>query len=86
MTMIGRAAATGEWEIDRLDLEAYLERVDYRGALAADAGTLRGLHRAHAAAIRPDPGGGGLPASGGGEPLTNAFTGDGEAAYTVKSV
>jgi N-hydroxyarylamine O-acetyltransferase len=51
MTMIGRATPTGEWEIDRLDLDAYLERVGYAGALAADAATLRGLHRAHAAAI-----------------------------------
>lgn len=51
MTMIGRAAPAGEWEIDRLDLDAYLERIDYTGALAADAGTLRDLHRAHAAAI-----------------------------------
>ena len=51
MTMIDRAASTGEWEIDRLDLDAYLERIGYDGALAADAGTLRGLHRAHAAAI-----------------------------------
>jgi N-hydroxyarylamine O-acetyltransferase len=46
-----RAAPTGEWETDRLDLDAYLERIAYRGALAADADTLRGLHRAHAATI-----------------------------------
>jgi len=51
MTMITRAAPTGEWDIDRLDLDAYLERIAYAGALTANADTLHGLHRAHAATI-----------------------------------
>jgi N-hydroxyarylamine O-acetyltransferase len=51
MTTVTRAAASGEWETDRLDLDAYLERIDYAGALTADADVLRGLHRAHVAAI-----------------------------------
>lgn len=51
MTTIPHAAPPGEWEIDRLDLEAYLERIGYAAAPAADASTLRGLHRAHAATI-----------------------------------
>jgi N-hydroxyarylamine O-acetyltransferase len=46
-----RGAPTGEWETERLDLDAYLERIAYRGALASDADTLAGLHRAHAATI-----------------------------------
>ncbi len=52
MTTTTRSAPTGEWEVDLLDLDAYLERIAYTGALAA-AGpeTLRGLHRAHAASI-----------------------------------
>ncbi len=45
------AAPPGEWEIERLDLDAYLERIGYAAAPAADAATLRGLHRAHAATI-----------------------------------
>lgn len=42
---------TDDWTIDRLDLDAYLERIGYDGPLAADAGTLRSLHRAHAETI-----------------------------------
>jgi N-hydroxyarylamine O-acetyltransferase len=50
MTSTG-GAPNGEWETERLDLDAYLERVAYGGALASDADTLAGLHRAHAATI-----------------------------------
>jgi N-hydroxyarylamine O-acetyltransferase len=39
------------WETDRLDLDAYLERIGFAGAPAADVDTLRALHRAHHAAI-----------------------------------
>jgi N-hydroxyarylamine O-acetyltransferase len=39
------------WETDRLDLDAYLERIGFAGALAADVDTLRALHRAHHATI-----------------------------------
>ena len=51
MTTTTQSAPTGEWEADVLDLDAYLERIAYTGALKADPDTLRGLHRAHAAAI-----------------------------------
>lgn len=51
MTTINRAVATGEWRTERLDLDAYLERIGYAGALTADAATLRDLHLAHAATI-----------------------------------
>lgn len=51
MTTIIRSAPTDEWEIDRLDLDAYLQRIGYGGSLAADADTLQGLHRAHATTI-----------------------------------
>ncbi|CAN5212012.1 arylamine N-acetyltransferase [soil metagenome] len=51
MTTITRAATVGEWQTDRLDLDAYLERIGYIGERAADAGTLRDLHRAHADTI-----------------------------------
>jgi N-hydroxyarylamine O-acetyltransferase len=51
MTMITRAAPTSEWDIDRLDLDAYLKRIAYAGALTPDADTLHALHRAHAATI-----------------------------------
>jgi len=51
MTTSTRSAPTQEWEADLLDLNAYLERVAYTGALSAGPDTLRGLHRAHAAAI-----------------------------------
>ncbi len=51
MTTTTQSAPTREWEADRLDLDAYLERIAYTGALAAGPDTLRGLHRAHAATI-----------------------------------
>jgi N-hydroxyarylamine O-acetyltransferase len=40
-----------EWEIDRLELDAYLERVGFAGRPGADVDTLHGLHRAHHGAI-----------------------------------
>ncbi len=51
MTTITCEKSTDEWETGRLDLDAYLKRIAYAGALRANADTLRGLHRAHAAAI-----------------------------------
>lgn len=42
---------SGEWEIERLDLDAYLQRIGYDADLNADGRTLSGLHRAHMAAI-----------------------------------
>jgi N-hydroxyarylamine O-acetyltransferase len=51
VTTITHTASAGEWEIDRLDLHAYLQRTAYSGALTADADTLSGLHRAHATTI-----------------------------------
>jgi N-hydroxyarylamine O-acetyltransferase len=51
MTTITPQAGIDGWETGRLDLDAYLERIAYAGSLAADADTLRGLHRAHAATI-----------------------------------
>jgi len=51
MGTVTHAAPTGEWEIEGLDLDAYLKRIGYAAAPAADASTLRGLHRAHAATI-----------------------------------
>lgn len=40
-----------EWEIDRLDLDAYLRRIGYDGPLAPTVDALHVLHRAHAGAI-----------------------------------
>lgn len=42
---------TDEWEIDRLDLDAYLHRVGYHDQLVPTGQTLTRLHRAHVAAI-----------------------------------
>lgn len=42
---------TSEWRSEQLDVGAYLERVGYDGDLKPTAETLRGLHRAHVAAI-----------------------------------
>jgi N-hydroxyarylamine O-acetyltransferase len=42
---------TGQWEVHRLDLSAYLRRISYAGSLDPDAPTLTALHRAHIAAI-----------------------------------
>jgi N-hydroxyarylamine O-acetyltransferase len=41
-----------EWEIERLDLDAYLRRVGHDGDAAPTFETLAALHRAHVAAIR----------------------------------
>lgn len=40
-----------EWNIDRLDLSAYLRRIDYASDITPTAQTLARLHRAHLAAI-----------------------------------
>lgn len=42
---------SSEWEIERLDLEAYLRRIGYDADLSPDGPTLSGLHSAHMAAI-----------------------------------
>jgi N-hydroxyarylamine O-acetyltransferase len=42
---------TDEWNIDRLDLSAYLRRIDYASEKTPTAQTLARLHRAHLAAI-----------------------------------
>ncbi|MGI8910466.1 MAG: arylamine N-acetyltransferase family protein [Rubrobacteraceae bacterium] len=43
--------ALAEWEVERLDVDAYLARVGYGGDLSATEDTLHALHRAHAATI-----------------------------------
>lgn len=40
-----------EWQTERLDLDAYLDRIDYHRTLDPGGPTLIGLHRAHVAAI-----------------------------------
>jgi len=45
------ASDAAVWQIDHLDLDAYLRRVGYRGPLATDEETLTALHRAHGATI-----------------------------------
>lgn len=42
---------TGEWEVERLDLGAYLDRLEYDGDTSPTAQTLAALHRAHLATI-----------------------------------
>jgi len=42
---------TDEWEIDQLDLDAYLARIAYQGRLDPTGPILAALHRAHVAAI-----------------------------------
>lgn len=42
---------TDEWDLERLNLPAYLDRIRYDGDLSATPRTLAGLHRAHVAAI-----------------------------------
>jgi N-hydroxyarylamine O-acetyltransferase len=52
--MTGGTAAHGtgdEWRTGLLDLDAYLARVGFTGALEPDGATLAALHRAHVAAI-----------------------------------
>jgi N-hydroxyarylamine O-acetyltransferase len=45
------ALHTDQWHSDKLDLDAYLSRIGYRGPLDADGRTLSALHRAHVAAV-----------------------------------
>jgi N-hydroxyarylamine O-acetyltransferase len=42
---------THEWDIEQLDLDAYLRRVGYDGDTAPTAATLAALHRAHLATV-----------------------------------
>lgn len=42
---------TDEWEIDRLDLDAYLRRIGHHGPVTPTGQTLAALHREHVAAI-----------------------------------
>jgi len=42
---------TAEWDIDQLDLDAYLRRIGHDGGTAPDAATLAAMHRAHVASI-----------------------------------
>lgn len=39
------------WSGEELDLDAYLARIGYQGAISPDLETLRGLQRAHVASI-----------------------------------
>ncbi|MFD8412535.1 arylamine N-acetyltransferase [Streptomyces sp. NPDC059650] len=48
MVAIGSPA---QWQADRLDVQAYLDRLGVTGRLEPDAETLRRLHRAHALTI-----------------------------------
>jgi N-hydroxyarylamine O-acetyltransferase len=48
---MGQGSNSDEWEIGRLDLDAYLRRVGHDGDTAPTAQTLATLHRAHLAAI-----------------------------------
>lgn len=43
--------AQSEWGIDRLDVDAYLGRLEYSGSLDPTVETLQALHRAHLASI-----------------------------------
>lgn len=47
----GAASHPDHWQIERLDLAAYMRRIDYRGPTTPDDATLRSLHQAHLAAI-----------------------------------
>ncbi|UYM06305.1 arylamine N-acetyltransferase family protein [Solicola gregarius] len=42
---------TGEWQVERLDLDAYLARIGFPGDLDVTGPTLGDLHRAHVARI-----------------------------------
>lgn len=48
---MGQGSNADEWEIGRLDLDAYLRRIGHDGDTAPTAQTLAALHRAHLAAI-----------------------------------
>lgn len=43
--------ASSEWGVERLDVDAYLNRIGYRGDRSTTVDTLRGLHRAHTSTI-----------------------------------
>lgn len=45
------AVTPDDWQVDRLDLDAYLDRVSYSGDRAPTVGTLTALHRAHLATV-----------------------------------
>jgi len=45
------SAVTSEWDIDRLDIDAYRDRIGYQGPLEPALDVLLAIHRAHAAAI-----------------------------------
>ncbi|MEV7086110.1 arylamine N-acetyltransferase [Streptomyces sp. NPDC093085] len=47
----GLRVTDGMWQGSGVDLDAYLARVGYRGDVAPDLATLRGLHTAHVDAI-----------------------------------
>lgn len=40
------------WDIEKLDLDAYLARIEYVGPREPSMVTLRDVHRAHVTAIR----------------------------------
>ena len=40
-----------QWQVDALDLDAYLDRIDYHGSREPTLDTLRRVHRAHAAKV-----------------------------------
>ncbi|MDQ3657722.1 MAG: arylamine N-acetyltransferase [Chloroflexota bacterium] len=44
-------SGTSEWDTDRLDVAAYLDRINYGGALEPSSTVLTALHRAHATTI-----------------------------------
>lgn len=46
-----RDVVNDEWQIDTLDMDAYLRRIGYDGPREATPGVLRDIHRAHAGAI-----------------------------------
>ena len=50
-----RIAADTMGETQRFDLDSYLERIDYRGALEPTLATLQGVHRLHLSSIKPSP-------------------------------
>jgi len=41
-----------DWSVDKLDLDAYLDRIGYQGPAEASEEVLAGLYRAHLAAVR----------------------------------
>ncbi len=50
-TTIGGDAPIDEWDVSRLDLYAYLDRIGYDGPLDPTVDTMLALHRAHALTI-----------------------------------